>query len=233
MQYNAKSNKNYNGNTQIQSVIITAVALFALAGAILGFSVGALTHSHSASNSQANNNNNNATANKPTKPGIATTPTISPTPTALPLQLGCPLPSIGIPLAGPFTNIFTLQVMDKTGNKKNKCYLEKEKPITSNGVTCRIWLTKANSNGTPQIEADDQAKFQDIAHLTKPLPHEIENGLQFDSTTPQTQPCVNGLGKWNITLSPSLSKNHHYYIVGLTSNGMSYNWSWSVQLTAK
>jgi hypothetical protein len=232
MQYNAKSNKNYNGNSQIQSVIITAITLFALAGAILGFSVGALTHSHSAPTHQANNNNNNATANKPTKPAIAT-PTISPTPTALPQQLGCPSPTLGNPLASTFTYVFTLQVMDKTGNKGSKCYLEKEKPLTSNGVTCRIWLTKANSNGTPQIEADDQAKFQDIAHQTKPLPHEVENGLLFDNATPQTQPCVNGLGTWNITLSPNLSKNHHYYIVGLTSNGMSYNWSWSVQLTAK
>ncbi len=229
MQYPAKPNKNHNSNTQVQSVIITAITLFALAGAILGFSVGALTHTpHSTPNSQANNN---AAANKATKPAIAT-PTISPTPTALPQQLGCPNPTLGSPLTGSFTYVFTLQVMDPTGTKNKQCHLELEKPITSNGVTCRIWLTKANSNGTPQIGEDDQAEFQDIAHLTKPLPHEVVNGLQFDSATPQTQPCVNGLGKWNITLSPNLSKSHHYYIVGLTSNGVSYNWSWSVQLTA-
>jgi hypothetical protein len=215
MQHSANSNNKNGGNAQVQSVIIIAITLFALAGAILGFSLGALTH-HSASNSQASNNSKaNTSTNKNTKSThAATLPTPAPTPPAQPL--GGPTLTAGTLLTGAY--IYTLQAKSDTNA-----------PITTSGITCRIWLTKA-AQGAPEIEASDRNEFQHIANVTNPLPHEIANGLNFDNTTPQTQSCKNGLGTWNITLSPSLAKGH-YYIVGLTSNGTFFNWSWSSQIT--
>lgn len=230
MQRSENSNYKNGGNPQVQSVIIIAITLFALAGAILGFSIGALTR-HSTATSQTNNSSNNSTTKKSTRPAIAKTVPPNQTPAVAAVPLGCPSPNIGTPLSSTFTYQFTLQVMDKTGTTGTSCNLSLEKPITSDGVTCRIWLTKAEQN-QPEVTADDIAKFQHIADVTSPLPHEIVNGLAFDSTTPQTQSCKNGVGTWNISLSPSLPTGH-YYIVGLTSNGTFFNWSWSARLTVK
>ncbi len=218
MQHIAKPNKNHSGNAQVQSIIITAITLFALAGAILGFSVGALTH-RSTSNTQTSKNNKVANTNNKTKStqAVATnTPIPTTTATVAALPLGYPSLGYTIPIAGTYKYTYTLQAM----NKSNQ-------PITTNGVTCRIWLTKANG-GQPDVEANDIALFKNIAALQQALPNESA-GLTFDSATPQTQPCVNGLGKWNVNLSPTIPKGT-YYIVGLTENGTYINWSWSAQL---
>jgi hypothetical protein len=211
MQHTANSNNKNGGNSQVQSVVIIAITLFALAGAILGFSVGALTR-HPASNTQtANNSKPNPSSNTNVQPTqAATTPTPVPSPTATAQTLGPPLVGGGPTLTGTYT--YTVQAVDTANNA-----------IKSNGVTCRLWITKSNpKNLSP-------SGFKVIANLTSPVPNEIVGGLTFDSSTPQTQPCVNGLGTWNVNISPALSKGN-YYIVGLTDwNGTYFNWSWITQ----
>jgi hypothetical protein len=221
MQHMAKSNKNQNGNSQVQSIIITAITLFALAGAILGFSVGALTH-HSASTAQTTKDPNktadkNGNTKKPNQGAVKQTPTPTPTAPVVAVPLGYPVLGVGTPLTGAYKYTYSLQAIDKDNNQ----------PITTNGVTCRIWLAKAKGNG-PLVEDNDIALFKNASALQQALPNESA-GLTFDSATPQTQPCVNGVGKWNVNLSSTIPKGT-YYIVGLTENGTYINWSWSGQI---
>jgi hypothetical protein len=208
MQHTANSNNKNGGNSQVQSVVIIAITLFALAGAILGFSVGALTR-HPASNPQtANNSSSNTKVKKPTQ--AATTPTPVPSPTTTAQTLGPPVVNGGPTLTGTYT--YTLQAVDTANNA-----------IKTNGITCRLWITKSNPKTL------NTSGFKVIANLTSPVPNEVVGGLTFDGSTPQTQPCVNGLGTWNVNFSTTLSKGT-YYIVGLTDwNGTYFNWSWVTQ----
>lgn len=211
MQHMTQPNNHHSGNSQVQSIMITAITLFALAGAILGFSVGALTH-HSIPTSQASHNSNtSSTTDKNAKPThVATSPTQVPSPTAPAQKLGGPVITISTPLSSAYTYKFTVQAT-YNGTMTN---------VTTNGITCRLWITKSDPSKL------DSNSFKVISNLQQTVPDEIAGGLQFDSATPQTQPCLNGQGTWNANPSASLSKGS-YYIVGLTDwNGTFYNWSW-------
>jgi len=229
MQQSVKSPKP-GGNAQVQTVMITAITLFALSGAILGFAVGAFTHQHSSQpTTNISGNNKKQTPVVVAKTPKATTTTVANT--ALPI--GCPAINAGVDVTGTAYTV-TLQTMDKTGVVNGKCKIELEKPVTANGITCRIWLENAkDGNPNPMIDAADEARFKDLANLTSPFPHEISNGLVFDSTTSQTQTCAKGLGTWKVSLSPDLPKGN-YVILGLTNwNGTYYNYSWSYVITVK
>lgn len=218
MHYMTNSKHPNGGNSQVQSIVITAITLFALAGAILGFSVGALTHHSTASPQTTNNATTNAKTNKnPRQTQVATSPTAIPSPSTPAQPLGGPGVTAGMLITGAYKYVYTLQAKDKS-----------LAPITTNGITCRIWLAKAIGSN-PEIDADDSAEFKNIANETKPFPHEV-TGLQFDPATPQTQPCINGKGTWNFNISASVPPGK-YYMVGLTSNGVYINWSWSGLIT--
>ena len=211
MQHMTQPNNNHSGNSQVQSIMITAITLFALAGAILGFSVGALTH-HSTPTSLASNNakTNSSTDKNATHTNVATSPTAIPSPTATAQKLGGPSMAISTPLSSTYTYKITVQAT-YAGTLAN---------VTTNGITCRLWITKSDPSKL------DSNSFKVISNLQQTVPDEIAGGLQFDSGTPQTQPCTNGMGTWNANPSTSLSKGS-YYIVGLTDwNGTFYNWSW-------
>ncbi|GHO83075.1 hypothetical protein [Dictyobacter formicarum] len=222
MQQLVKSQKT-GGNTQIQTIMITAITLFALSGAILGFAVGAFTHPHSAQPVTNTSGNNK----KPTQVVVSKTPTATPTAaTAQALPLGCPGIGTGYNLDGSIT--ITLIAKHKVAGQ---CDLNAEKNITSDGITCRIILTKAK-DGLPVIDDTDRALFKDTANYSGTFPHEITPGLVISNGAPLTQPCVQGQAAWTLTLSPTLEKGN-YYIVGLTGNGTYFNYSWSTQLQKK
>lgn len=204
------NNKN-SGTAQIQPVIITAITLLALAGAILGFSLGALTHHSTSGTPTPNSANTNTNKNpQPTKTSASPTPVASPTTPAQ--RLGGPMMAVSTSLTGTYKYTFTAQAV----------YNGTSTPVKSNGITCRLWITKSDPSKL------NTSSFKVISNLQQTVPDEIAGGLEFDSATPQTQPCNNGLGTWNTNLSSSLSKGN-YYVVGLTDwNGTFYNWSWSV-----
>jgi hypothetical protein len=201
------------GPSQTRSVILIAVALFALSGLIVGFAVGAFTHPQTREIFVNNNNNTN-------KPAAHNTPTAAKTTTPVtPAQpLGCPIVTPQLPQDGVV--VITVKAMNKLAG--GQCLPNAETPITSSGITCRIWVVQATGT-TPAVDGID---FKHTNTLYNPLNHEVQGALNFDATTPQTQTCKQGIGTWKITISPTLNKGS-YFMVGLTDwNGTYYNWSW-------
>jgi hypothetical protein len=232
----SKSQPTRNGTPQVQSAIIIAIALFAFSGLMVGFAVGAFVRP--AKQPTANNSNQTQIiANHPTP-----TSTPDPTPTTpVFIALGCPAFSNFSSAAnadGTFKYSVTIQVKDKTGEQDGKCDVRQEKPITADGVTCRLWLVPKpddpnNDQGT--LFATSAAnQLQNINMLNQPFPQEIQNGLVFDpATTSEVQPCTQGSAQWKFTIAPSVPKGN-YNVIGLTDwQGKSYNWSWQTIAVAK
>jgi hypothetical protein len=198
-----------NEGTQSRMVAIIAILLFALAGLISGFAVGAFVRP----NQPHQATNPNQPINPPVQ-GKAGTPTPTPTST-LPQLLGVPIikTSQYSEIADGATGYtFTAQAIDK-----------QQQPIHNAGITCKMWLThdeKVNNNMPTN-------RLTDIDTLAQPFPKEVANALIFNSATPQVQQCAAGQGNWNYNLASSL-KSGTYYLVVLTDwSGVHYNWSWS------
>ncbi len=199
----------HNVGTQSRMIATIAILLFALAGLISGFAVGAFVRPnqpHQATNS-----------NKPINaPVQGKTGTQTPTPTVINPQL------LGIPTIKSFqysenadgtTNYtFTAQAVDKL-----------QQPLHYAGITCKMWLThdgKVNNNIPPN-------RLKAVDTLAQPFPKEVVNALNFASTTPQVQSCTAGQGNWNYSLSSSLDSGTYYLVVLMDWSGIHYNWSWS------
>ncbi|GCE27743.1 hypothetical protein KDA_32270 [Dictyobacter alpinus] len=206
-------------NTGATSLIITAITLFALSGAILGFAIGAFTHPRAPQQVANNNNNNN---NKPAaKPTTAVKPTATPTPSVIAQPVGCPAMTTASNLDG-MTFTVTLVVKNKV---QGTCDPAKEPNMINDNVTCRIWLAKAKDDKHPVIENDEKL-FNKPESFATPFPNEVPNGLVFSNGASQTQMCKQGQANWTVNLSPNLPKGK-YFVVGLTNWGTYYNWSWS------
>ncbi|GER89129.1 hypothetical protein KDW_32910 [Dictyobacter vulcani] len=227
MQQSAKPQK-AGGNSQYQSIIITAITLFALAGAILGFAIGALNHQRTPQQVANNSNNNN---NKPAaKPTTAVKPTATPTPSVVAQPVGCPAMSTANNIDGVTFTITIVAKQKLIAGCPN--HPESASTIANDFVTCRIWLAKAKDDQHPVIEKADTDLFNKPESFATPFPNEVPNGLVFSNGASQTQMCKQGQANWNVSLSPALEKGK-YFIVGLTSWGVFYNWSWSGLLIKK
>lgn len=219
----SKSGPTRSGMPQVQSIIITAITLFAFSGLMVGFTVGALVHSNKPST-----NNLNQTGLIHTTP----TPTLPPTATAVPfIHLGCPEFTLSNPTTNPDGTLgfsATIQAKDKNGGN---CNIAQENSITADGITSRIWLVPQGDDpqtdpGTHFIDsAADQ--LQHPEKFNQPFPEEIPNALVFNpTTTTEAQTSIQGAAQWKFTTSPSLPKGK-YYLIGLTDwQGKSYNWTW-------
>src|SRR5438067_10794854 len=82
-QPNMQPNNQNKGPARTQSLIITAITLFALSGLIIGFAAGAVTRPQQAAQPTPQNNNNQTSIQK-AQPTAAT-------PQTQPQQLGCPI----------------------------------------------------------------------------------------------------------------------------------------------
>jgi hypothetical protein len=224
----SKSQPTHDGTPQAQSVIIVAIALFAFSGLMVGFAVGAFVRPAKPS-----------TGNIPNQTQIIVnhiTPTTTPDPTpttAVFIHLGCPAFtnfSSTTNANGMIEYSVALQARDKTGEVGEQCNVRQEKPITDNGVTCRIWLVSAQTVNVTDDLRNDTNQLQNTNTFNQQFPHEIQNGLTFNpSTLTETQPCAqgNGSAQWKFTIAPSVTKGD-YYLVGLTDwQGKSWNWSWN------
>ena len=217
---------NPNGRASNRSVIIAILALllFALSGLLTGFATGTFTgHKQTAQqNSTSNNNNGNKTnsSGNPSVPPIQTpSPQVSQTPDILVVGLGCPNVQDYTPQEVRGSSYkFQAQVTDKSADCKNGT----GKPLHIAGVTCRLWLTKDN-NFSDNIPKDRVAS---ISTSDQPFPKEKENALDFNSATPQVQPCnAQGATSWQYQLSSSLDKGTYYLVVLATWKGTLYNWT--------
>ncbi len=211
-----------SGATQAQTIIITAISLFALSGLMVGFAFGAFVRPKGETPPSNTQNHNIPVISQ------KNIPTPSPTPQAQPPSLGCPDVEAGLSqmLAdGQTTYDATIQAKDKTGDQGDKCPdIAIEKPVVVDGITCKIWLTKAQDSSGDLSSHSSQ--LQHVDQLSSPSPDEIQPGLIFDPSTPQVQPCKQGQGHWKFTISPTISPGD-YFIMGLTDwQGVHYNWSW-------
>lgn len=197
-------------NSTSRVVIIVAIILFAFAGLISGFSVGAFVHPSKSATANTNNSGN-------THPIVGQTPVVTKTTHTLrPFLLGEP----------KITQTTYTEVADGTtqytfaGEAVNKVGT----PVFKDAITCKIWLTK-NGNTADVINADDFARLKSISTIQQPFPKETVGGLVFSTSTPQTQPCsATGPTTWTYQVSQSLDPGI-YFIVLLTDwDGVHYNW---------
>jgi hypothetical protein len=212
-QPNMQPNNPNNGPARTQSLIITAITLFALSGLIIGFATGAATRPPQAAQPTA----------APTTNAIAKQTQPSPTQaTAQPVPLGCPIidQADGAGFAdGTSTYGLQMHAVDKSG----KC-AQSGNPVKEPGITCKLWLTKDTDTaikGTAAVWNNiDTVKQQPIAG-------EVTGALNFNSGTQQTQMCNSqGQASWKFSVSPNV-KHGDYFLVVLTDwNGKYYNLSW-------
>jgi hypothetical protein len=195
---------------QSRTVAFTAIVLFALSGLISGFAVGAFVHpnfalpTHDTGSHTAVQNNQAQT----------------PVSTEHPIPLGFPVidQSSNVEIADG-TTLYTLSAyaVDQSIDKAHG------KPVHQPGMTCRLWLIPMSA-GSPSIPLD-RLKSPDTLQ-SSPLPGEVQ-GLMFDPTTAQTQPCnANGQGIWKYRLDPSVIPGTYYLVVLTDWQGTHYNWSW-------
>lgn len=217
------SNTPRNARARSQSILLVGLIVFAAAGLLMGFTVGALNQPKQ--HTQTNNGGGPI--------GIKPTPT--PTQAATPTQLtSIPqgLPAVGNYLLtenadGQTVYTFTMQVSDKAG-----------KSIKLAGFTCKIWLI-------PQLPDHNvyyipYERISNVASLQKPITGQFRDsttqqvmndnvqevtGLTFDPATTQTQSCNMGQGTWKYTIPTSFPPGA--YMMVLLSWGYQHdNWSW-------
>jgi hypothetical protein len=210
-QPNMPPNGQNSGPARTQSLIITAITLFALSGLIIGFAVGAVTRPKQAAQ---------PTATPATNP-IAHQAQPTTAPKTEPVPLNCPIidQSDGTGAAdGTTIHTFQAHAVDKSG----KC-AQSGKAVEAPGITCKLWLSKVPDNGSVDIGS----AWKTIATVSQPFKGEVQNGLMFDSTTPQTQKCNDkGQGMWKFSISPDVKPDDYYLVVLTDWDGKYANWSW-------
>ena len=201
-----------NVSSQTRTIAFFAVLLFAIAGLISGFSVGAFVHPKTSSPSTAHT----GSSMKP--------PVVQKTQTPVSARTS----SVVWPAEPEITdystnetqnNNYTLSALitDRSTNK----------PVHSSDVTCKLWLTH-NGNINPILKKDDYSILKAINTIGQPFPGEAPSGLTFSNTTSQVQPCATNGSKttWSYTLSPSLHPGTYYLAVLADWKGIHYNWRW-------
>ncbi len=220
------------GSSRVHAVVLTAITLFALSGLMVGFAVGAFTHPK-----QSGPQNNSGTGQGATS--ITTQgATPSPTPTQQKVPLGCPdvttdAASATTPAVadGNTTYTATVQAKDKTGYQPNdKCPTSANgdpigNSLTTNGITCRIWLVKS-SDGAKDVDTH-MNDVKTVDDFQKPFPHELQNALILDGTN-QVQSSNQGTATWKFKIAPSVEPGQ-YYLMVLTDWGRTYyNYNWAI-----
>ncbi len=213
-----------------QIIVFTAFILFALSGLLIGFAVGAFTHSR-----------------QPGQPGIdntgstsgvvqGKTPQVAPTADVLALGgLGCP--SINL---STYTQLadskasFTLSTQAQVRDKSGKCLFNIDRPLRASGITCKLWLVQRIPAGQVLQFPKEKVQLSHTELLSSPLTGTIQHtdfpeipGLHFDNATPQTQLCNDqGQAKWNYTVLPSVAPGDYDLVILTDWQGKSLNWSW-------
>jgi hypothetical protein len=205
--------------SRLRTITLTSLVLFALAGLMSGFAVGAITHHHISATQPSTT---------PTAPAIAQhriTPTADPTQT--PIWLDIPQfaagPTFSETADGQSSYSVTVQAIDKQGHD-----------VRGAGVTCKLWLIKRVPDGA-HLQLPDIGQRTSQASIAQSIPGQVGGksynevgGLQFDPTTPQTQSCNSqGRATWNYTISPAVPAGKYDLVLLTDWHGVHYNWSWA------
>jgi hypothetical protein len=206
---------NNSRNSRSQAIVITAISLFALAGFLLGFTTGAL-----------NRPSQTPTQSQPpqkTKSIVSMQPSPTQTQTVQQkVRLGCPQvnwpPTTQMPADGSTSYTITAQAVDKSIDDTTAC--GKGKAVQKPGITCRLWLSKTDTFSNTVLDDVDTLGQQAMSN-------EVQGGLAYDPTTPETQMCNNnGQATWKFTISPSVDHGKYYIMVLTDWGGVYSNWSW-------
>lgn len=203
--------------------ITTVLIVFSLAGLVIGFTVGGLTHPKTTTT---------GSVNPITKPTVAVqvTATATATPTQPPnIVLGPPTfnpaPTSPESAASGTTYTVGLQAVDK-----------QNKPIHSSDITCKLWLIQQIPGNQKLIISADALK--NVDNLTNPIPAtlstskqpvtEVMGALTLDATTPhQTMNCTaDGQATWKYTIAPTVPPGTYDLVILTDWKGVHYNWRW-------
>ncbi len=214
-QPNMQPDNQNSGPARTQSLIITAITLFALSGLIIGFATGAVTRPQQAAKPTVVPTANSIVKQAQPSPTQATTQ---------PVQLGCPsidqTDNSGV-ADGTSTHTFQMHVMGTTDPKSCNA---NTKAIQSSGITCKLWLTK----NTDEALKGAEAVWSNINAVQQPIEGEVQGGLLFNSSTPQTQMCNSqGQAKWEFSVSPTVKHGNYFLVVMADWNGKYYNLAWT------
>lgn len=214
MQTTSRPNAGKKIASQSRTVLVIGFCMFALAGLLTGFAVGAFIRF---TPKEAATHVNQGITIPPRITGQnGATVTVTTVNTAHPIPLGYPVFkhfSQTEAADGATTYSVTIQAVDQAISKSEG------NPVRSGGITCKLWLTTNVNSDMPA------SRLGNVSTLQNPFPQEASNVLVFAAGTPQTQNCnAQGQASWDYTVSPSAQKGM-YYLVGLTDwQGVHYNW---------
>ncbi|GCE13471.1 hypothetical protein [Tengunoibacter tsumagoiensis] len=241
MQQTASKQQPNPGHAQVQTMIITAITLFAISGLIVGLAVGVYTRPPRSGTDQS------LTKTTATPTQIHSTPTPTATPTIPPAPIGCPNMSVPLNQIADGKTSYKISVQAQDRSSGSGCSPTQNKSLTVPGLVCKIWLIKAfpDAKMTTSFSKDETQRIAQ-GDLANPLTVLVDveggnkgdqypeiSGLQFDPTTSQTQKCnAQGQGNWQYTLSDTLPAGD-YELMALTVWDKYPNWSWkNVTVTA-
>ena len=222
------------GNTSDRStiVLITALILFAIAGLLSGFAIGAINRPH---HTQTANNTHGTQQNQPNVPS-KTGGTTQKTPTITIVPIGCPVPDAYVPIeTADGQTPYTVSAYATThSNDPRSCGGNQ---LTDAGITFKLWLTQSIPDpvsvnfpqGSQSVYTNINSPLTGTAtkqgKTTGNIP-EVQ-GLQFASTSPQVQQSnAQGRVTWKYTLPTSLQPGNYELFVLVDWQGKEYNWSW-------
>ncbi len=211
-----------------QTIIFTALALFALSGLMIGFVVGIFTHIQSGNASKANHNTSSGVVIHQQNP----TQTV----TIQPMQMGCPTPTFNGTEQADGTTPYTF--VAQAQNNSTTCSTKLNTPIHAPGISFKLWLIQrlpdnggiAFTDGAQQIYTTlNQPTVGKMTRNGKLQNDTIApiGGINFDATTPQVQTSnAQGQVTWKYTLAPTLQNGTYDLVVLADWSGKFYNWSW-------
>jgi hypothetical protein len=214
---------------QTRRIATYAILLFAAAGLISGFAVGAFVHSKGGATGPTTSAGSSPIAHQ----------TKTATPTAQPSPGPVRIPDPTIDGFGP-DEVSNGTTYTLTAHLNNVLGPDGQ-PVHANGLTCKLWLIQGVPDNqkvsiAPEIlksVATINQPFTSQANDKngKPVPGasfpEIQQGLVFDGATSQTQSCrTDGEGTWRYQVSPSVTPGKYTLVVLYDWSGIHFNWSW-------
>lgn len=201
------------GRQRVSKVITYTLLCFALAGLIVGFTLGGLVRRHfSTIANDANTTTANSSALAPHSKNAAVTENVQP----------------GNPIIRPGEDYLSPQKADGATSYKLSTqivYKNSSTPIQTSDVTCRLWLTKDPDVTQAALSANNYALPRSLAAFHQPFPGEVPGVLNFTPPGQQVQPCVaHGKTTWTYTISPGVDHGTYYLAVLADWKGQHYNW---------
>jgi len=222
-----------HGSSQVQTMIITAVTLFALSGLMVGFTIGAFTHPRAAVQTPKDTRAPVLTVSK------APTPTKAPTVDIATVKIGCPIPGSYQPTQipdGTTDYTFSAQIVDRSIDNTPPC--GKGNPLAISDLSCKMWLVKEQDDArklADRVNKLPDAQKQAMWSLQTPFPQEVTQGLQMDNGSASAMTCnpKGGLTTWHYKLAPDLEPGTYYIAVLANWHGAYSNWTWVPLTIAK